>query len=347
MIDLDDMRCFVEVVECGSLSAAATRLGISKSIVSRKIARIEELLGTRLLDRTTRGIAATEAGLEFKLRSERILAEYEETLEAISEHSNEIVGELRLSAPLSFGTRHLGPVLESLACRYPRLRADASFSDRVVDLIGERFDAAIRIGNLRDSSYIARKIAPISSIIVASPAYLERNGIPKSPADLTGHECLIYTTALSPDWVFQSENRKISVRPSGRLRTDNGEMTIAWAISGLGIAHAPLFLVREALDRGDLVPLLLDYPTPEVGLYVLRPPGANTPGKVRVLIDALVENLSGKLNWRDWTCPSGSRNCEFESNTPASPFVHLAAGFQLGNRFAVFLQFSYEFIGIP
>ncbi|EAV41241.1 transcriptional regulatory protein [Stappia aggregata IAM 12614] len=301
MIDLDDMRCFVEVVDCGSLSAAATRLNISKSVVSRKIARIEDLLGTRLLDRTTRGIAPTEAGLEFKSRSERILLEYEETLEAISEHSNEIVGELRLSVPLAFGTRHLGPVLASLACRYPRLKVDASFSDRVVDLIGERFDAVIRIGHLRDSSYIARKIAPISSIVVASPTYLERNGTPQSPEDLTAHDCLIYTAALSPDWVFQSGNRKISVRPSGRLRTDNGDTTVAWAVAGLGIAHAPLFLVNEAVERGDLVPLLLDYPTPEVGLYVLRAPGANTPRKVRVLIDALVENVSGKLNWADWT----------------------------------------------
>jgi len=302
MIDLDDMRCFVEVVERGSLSAAAARLNISKSVVSRKISRIEDLLGTRLLDRTTRGIAPTEAGLEFKSRSERILSEYEDTLEAISEHSNEIVGELRLSVPLAFGTRHLGPVLGSLACRHPRLKVDVSFSDRVVDLLGERFDAVIRIGTLRDSSMIARKIAPMNSIVVASPDYLERNGMPKSPEELTRHECLIYTGALSQDWVFQSGNTDISVRPAGRLRTDNGEMIVAWAVSGLGIAHAPLFLVQEAIARGGLVPLLLDYPTPQFGLYVLRPPGANTPGKVRVLIDALVESVSGKLDWADWTC---------------------------------------------
>lgn len=302
MIELDDMKCFVEVVECGSLSGAATRLSISKSVVSRKISRIEDLLGTRLLDRTTRGIAPTEAGLEFKSRSERILSEYEDTLEAISEHSNEIVGELRLSVPLAFGTRHLGPVLGSLACRHPRLKVDASFSDRVVDLIGERFDAVIRIGTLRDSSMIARKIAPMSSIVVASPDYLERNGIPKSPEELTRHECLIYTAALSQDWVFQSGNTNISVRPNGRLRTDNGETSVAWAVAGLGIAHAPLFLVQEAVERGDLVPLLLDFPTPEFGLYVLRPPGPNAPAKVRVLIDTLVESFSGKLSWKDWTC---------------------------------------------
>ncbi|MEW4462225.1 LysR family transcriptional regulator [Roseibium algicola] len=304
MIDLDDMRCFIEVVECGSLSAAATRLGISKSIVSRRIARIEDLLGTRLLDRTTRGIAPTEAGQEFKSRSEDLLANYEDTLEAISEHSNEIVGELRLSVPLAFGTRHLGPILGSLACRHPRLKVDASFSDRVVDLIGERFDAAIRIGKLRDSSYVARKIAPINSIVVASPTYLKQNGTPQTPEDLTAHECLIYTAALSPDWIFHSGNGNISVRPSGRLRTDNGDITVAWAVAGLGIAHAPLFLVNDAVERGDLVPLLLDYPTPEVGLYVLRPPGANTPRKVRVLIDALVETFSGKLEWKGWTSPS-------------------------------------------
>ena len=151
MIELDDMRCFVEVVESGGFNRAAARLGISKSIVSRKIAKMESELGIQLLSRTTRGISPTEAGLEFKARSERILAEFEEAREALAQHRGEVVGRLRVSMPLSFGVRQVAPVLAALAESHPRLEIDVSFSDRIVDLIEGRFDAAIRIGTLRDS----------------------------------------------------------------------------------------------------------------------------------------------------------------------------------------------------
>src|SRR5215213_5636241 len=186
-MELDDLRSFVEVVESGGFGRAAARLGISKSMVSRRVARMEADLGTRLLSRTTRGIAPTEAGLDLKARGERILAELEDAREAVARHGGEIVGRLRLSVSLAFGVRHVAPVLAELAKQHPRLEMDVYYSDRIVDLIGERFDAAIRIGTLKESTLVARRIAPVRSVIVASPDYLARKGHPKSPSDLAAH----------------------------------------------------------------------------------------------------------------------------------------------------------------
>jgi DNA-binding transcriptional LysR family regulator len=295
--DLDDLRSFVEVVESGGFNRAAERLGISKSMVSRRIARLEAALGARLLSRTTRGISPTEAGLEFKARSERILADLEEAREAVAQQGGGVTGRLHLSAPLSFGTRHVAPALAEMARRHPRVELDVSYSDRTVDLIGERFDAAIRIGVLKDSSLVARKIAPVRAVLVASPDYLARQGRPGAPGDLAGHECLIYTGMTQPYWVFRAGNRTISIRPQGRLRSDSGDGILQWAMEGLGICMAPTFLVSDLVESGRLEPVLLDYALPEAGLYVVRPPGPYVPGKVRVLIDTLVERFGGEPVW--------------------------------------------------
>jgi DNA-binding transcriptional LysR family regulator len=297
MIELDDLRSFVEVVEGGGFNRAARRLGISKSIVSRRIARIEADLGTRLLSRTTRGISPTDAGLEFKARCERMLADLEEAREAVAQRGGGVVGRLRLSADVSFGVRHVAPVLAEMARRHPRLELDVSYSDRHVDLIAEHFDAAIRIGALKDSSLVARRIAPVRAMVVASPDYLARNGRPGTPGDLATHECLIYTGSMEVDWPFRSGKRWIAIRPNGRLRSDSGEAMLQWAIAGLGIAAAPSFVVSEAIENGTLEPLLPDYPMPEFGIYVVRPPGSYVPGKVRALIDTLVENFGGEAPW--------------------------------------------------
>jgi DNA-binding transcriptional LysR family regulator len=297
VVELDDLRSFVEVVESGGFGRAARRLSISKSIVSRRIARLEAELGTPLLSRTTRGISPTEAGLRFKARSERILAELEEAREEVARQGGGAVGRLRLSAPLSFGVRHVAPVLAEIASGHPRLEMDVSYSDRMVDLIAERFDAAIRIGALKDSSLIARRIAPVRAVLVASPDYVERSGRPGTPADLAGHECLIYTGSSERDWVFRKGKRSISIRPEGRLRTDSGEAILQWAVAGLGIALLPSFIVANAIASGNLAPLLLDYTLPEAGIHVVRPPGSSVPGKVRVLIDTLVARFGGEPVW--------------------------------------------------
>jgi DNA-binding transcriptional LysR family regulator len=298
MPELDDIRAFVEVAETGGFSRAARRLGVSKSIVSRRLARLEADLGAQLLSRTTRGVSATEAGTEYKARAERILADLDEAHEAVAQQSGDVVGRLRLSVPLSFGTTHLAPVLAELASRHPRLAIEAAYSDRFVDLIAERFDAAIRLGTLKDSSLVARRIAAIRGIVVASPAYLARAGRPEVPDDLTGHACLLYTDAANGvQWRFRAGRRWVAVRPEGRFRADNGEALMHAAIAGLGIAVLPTFLAAAAIERGAIEPLLLDYPLPEGGLYVVRPPGAQVPGKLRVLIDLLLERFGGEPYW--------------------------------------------------
>ena len=253
-------------------------LGLSKSIVSRRIARMEAELGTRLLARTTRGISPTEAGLDFKARSEKILAEFDEAREAVAHQGGEVVGRLRLSAPLSFGVRHVAPVLAQMARRHERLELDVSYSDRIVDLIGERFDAAIRIGALKDSEPRRPPARAGARRRRREPAYLARHGRPGVPGDLAAHECLLYTGRTVAEWQFRVGKRLVSVRPDG-LRSDSGEAMLQWAIAGLGIAVVPSFLVTDSIDSGALEPLLLDYPAPEFGIFVVRPPGATSPAR--------------------------------------------------------------------
>lgn len=311
---LDDLRSFVEVARAGGLNRAARRLGLSKSVVSRQVARLEAELGVRLLTRSTRGVGMSEAGSAFLARIERILDDLEDAREAVALQAGAVVGRLRLSVPLSFGVRHIAPVLADLAVRHPGLELDVSYSDRLVDPIGERFDAAIRIGMLRDSSLVARRLAPVRAVLVASPAYLDRRGRPREPADLAGHDCLIYTGRADPDWRFRVGKRWVKVRPEGRLRSDSGDAIIQWARAGLGIADAPSFLVGEAIDEGALEPLLLDYPTGAFGIHVVRPPGAHVPAKVRVLIETLVEHFADQPSWERclaraehrWRAPLGS-----------------------------------------
>lgn len=307
MIELEDLRSFVEVAESGGLNRAAARSGISKSILSRRISRLEADLGTRLLSRSTRGISLTEAGIGFKTRCDRILAELEEARDAVAQQGRSVHGRLRLSAPLSFGVRCLSPVLAELARLYPALELDVSYSDQVIDLIGERFDAAVRIGSLRDSALVARRIAPTRSVLAASPEYLARYGRPNSPEDLTGHECLIYTGRVVPEWQFKSGKRSISIRPEGRLKSDSGEAILQWALAGLGIADAPSFLVADAIGSGALEPLLMQYPAPEYGIYVVRPPGPYVPRKVRVLIDLLLERFKTSIMQDQCLLTSGDR----------------------------------------
>jgi DNA-binding transcriptional LysR family regulator len=297
MIEMEDMRSFAEVVEAGGFSRAAKRLGISKSIVSRRIAKLEAELGVRLLSRTTHGVSATEAGLDFKARVDRIVGEFDEAREAMAHQQGEVVGRLRLTAPVTFGTRHVAPLLAEMSERHPRLEIDLSLSDRKVDLVAERFDAAVRIGTLEDSSLVVRRLAPVRSALVASPDYLAEFGYPETPQDLVRHQCLAHAGEAAADWTFRSGKRWVSVRPQSRLRADNGETILEWAIAGSGIAQLPTFLLADAIERQQLLPVLTAFPTPEVGLYVLRPPGHVVPGKVRALVDLLVARFGGEPVW--------------------------------------------------
>lgn len=294
MLDLEDVQTFAEVAESGGLTRAAERLGLSKSIVSRRLSRLEAALGARLLARTTRGVSLTEAGAAFLRHAEAMVVEMEAAREAVSQ-GDELQGRLRLSAPLSFGATHLGPVLAEFALRHPRLTVQASYSDRYVDLIGERFDAAIRIGRLPDSSLIARRIAPISIAVVASPGYLARHGEPQTPQDLQGRDAIGQPDEI---WRFGAGTQTVAIRPRLRLQADSGQALVAAAVAGVGVAMLPTFLCGPAISAGELIPLLQDQPIPEAGLYVVRPPPAEpAPRKVRRLIELLLERFGGEPVW--------------------------------------------------
>lgn len=299
MGELDDLLTFVRVVETGGLSRAAERLGVSKSVVSRRLDRLERDLNVRLLQRSTRGVRPTEAGLAFEARCSRILSELEEARSEVSGGDGRLSGSLRLAAPVSFGWRHLGPALAAFAAAHERLLLDVSYEDRRVDLIGEGFDAAVRIGVPADSRLVARRLAAIRLVLVASPDYLARRGTPTEPADLPGHVALNASHTQPEDslWRFKVGTRWLSVHPATiRMRADNGEALMEAAAAGLGLAILPTFIAANAIRTGRLVPVLRSFPLTEAELFVLRPPGPAS-AKLRALIDHLAVRFGPEPQW--------------------------------------------------
>jgi DNA-binding transcriptional LysR family regulator len=293
MPDLEDIRTFVEVAESGSLTRAASRLGMSKSMVSRRLARLEAELGAPLLARTTRGMSLTEAGGDFRPYAERMVAELQSARDALS-RQGQATGRLRVAAPMSFGTTHLAPLLAELALRNPGLEINASYSDRLVDLVREGFDVAVRLGMLADSTLIARRISTMRALLVASPGYLARRGVPRTPADLAGHDVIPHGDSV---WEFRRDGRAVSFRPRGRYVADSGMAELAGVIAGLGISMMPAFLAAPAFERGEIVRLLEDWAVPEAGIYVVRPPPAEpVPHKIRALTEIMLERF-GRDDW--------------------------------------------------
>jgi len=286
-MDLEDLRTFVEVADAGGVSLAARRLGVSKSIVSRRLFRLEAELGVQLLARTTRGAALTEAGVTFRDHAARVCAEIDIARESLLP-AGDLRGQLRIAAPLSFGTTHLAPVLAELARRHPRLNLLASYSDRFVDIVGEGFDCAVRVGYLSDSNLIARRIGPVSGRLVASPDYIKEHGSPETPDELLTHQALMQGTEA---WNLIDGNKVLTVHPQGRYKADNGAALAAAAIAGLGIAALPDFLTETALASGALVPVMSHYPLPEGGIFIVRPLGRHPARKIRALTEILIEHF--------------------------------------------------------
>jgi DNA-binding transcriptional LysR family regulator len=293
-LDIEDLRTFVEVADAGGISTAARRLGVSKSIVSRSLVRLETELGIQLLARTTRGAALTEAGSTFRDHAARACAEIDLARETILP-AGHLCGRLRVAVPLTFGPTHLAPVLADMARQHPQLHIDTSYTDRFVDLIAEGFDCAIRIGYLPDSNLIARRVGPIYGKLVASPDYIHAHGSPEMPDDLLSHQALMQGTEA---WQFMDGDRIVTVRPHGRFKADNGTALAAAALAGLGIAWIPDGITQEHLASGALVPVMTRYPPPPAGVYVIRPPGHLPARKIRVLTDMLIEcfDRAPKLN---------------------------------------------------
>lgn len=286
-MDFEDLRTFVDVADAGGVSAAARRLGVSKSIVSRRLFRLEAELGVQLLARTTRGAALTEAGVTFREHAARVRAEIDAALETILP-AGELRGRLRIAAPLSLGPTHLAPVFADMALRHPLLHVQASYSDRFVDIIGEGFDCAIRVGYLSDSNLIARRVGALTGTLVASPDYIRAHGAPETPDDLLSHQALMQGTEA---WQFMDGDKVISIHPQGRFKADNGTALVVAAVAGLGIAWLPDHLTKSYLDSGALVGVMSRYPVPTAGIFVVRPPGQHPTRKVRVLTELLIERF--------------------------------------------------------
>jgi DNA-binding transcriptional LysR family regulator len=283
-MDTEDLRTFVDVADAGGVSSAARRLGVSKSIVSRRLFRLEAELGVQLLARTTRGAALTEAGVTFREHAARVCAEIDTALETIMP-AGKLRGRLRIAAPLS---THLAPVFAEMARRHPMLHVHASYSDHFVDIIGEGFDCAIRVGYLSDSNLIARRVGPVHGKLVASPDYIREHGIPETPDELLAHQALMQGTET---WQFVDGDKTVSIHPQGRFKADNGTALAAAAVAGLGIAWLPDHLIEGYLDSGSLVPVMTRYPVPTAGMFVVRPPGQHSARKVRVLTELLIEHF--------------------------------------------------------
>lgn len=283
-MDIEDLRTFVEVADAGGLTSAARRLGLSKSIVSRRLARLEQDLGVQLLARSTRGAALTEAGVTLRDHAARACAEVDAAREAILPEG-ELRGRLRVAVPLTFGPTHFAHVFAEMARRHPHLHIHTSYSDRFVDLIAEGYDCAIRLGHLPDSNLIARRIGPIHGTLVASPDYIAEHGAPETPDALIAHQALMQGTE---SWQFLDGGTTVTLRPQGRFKADNGTALVAAALAGLGIAYLPEGLIREHLASGALVPVMTRHPIRPAGIYVVRPPGQHPARKVRILIEMLI-----------------------------------------------------------
>lgn len=284
-VEIDDLRTFVEVADAGGITPAAQRLGVSKSMVSRRIARLEAELGVQLIARTTRGIALTEEGATFRDHAARISLEIDAARETILP-AGELRGRIRVAAPLSFGPTHFAPVLSQMARRHPQLQVTSCYTDRFVDLITEGFDCAIRIGYLPDSNLVARRVGPLYARFVASPDYVAANGSPETPDELSKHEALMQGTE---SWQVTDGDQVLNIRPRGRFKADNGVALLAAALEGLGIARLPNGLTDQHVASGALVEVMAKHPPPTAGIFVVRPPGQHPAKKVRVLTEMLIE----------------------------------------------------------
>ncbi len=292
--DLEALAIFAKVVEMRSIAAAATELGLSSPTVSKALSRLEKRLGARLLNRTSRRLALTDAGRQLSERARQLVADAEAAENDCLAQSAVPRGLVRLAAPMSFGLREVAPILPDFMARWPEVSVDLHLSDALVDLIGDGFDAALRLGSLSDSSLIARRLCASARYTVAAPSYLERRGRPSHPAELADHVCLGYTYLATPDvWRFtNAAGKEVAVKPKGPLRANNGDALVPALIAGFGIGDLPEFIVKEALADGRLERVLTDWLTPQGSLYLVTPPGGPRPARVEALGDFLSQRLS-------------------------------------------------------
>ncbi len=301
MDKLTAMSVFTRVVERGSFTAAAEDLRLSRAMTSKHVQDLEALLGVGLLNRTTRRISLTEEGRHYHALCVQILADIAEAEQSVAERQAEPQGTLRLNTAVSFGTHHIAPAIVDFTARHPKVRVDMTLVDRVVDLVDEGYDLAIRIGTLASSSLIARRLAPCRLVVCAAPDYLARHGRPVHPADLAGHNCLGYTYgALTDAWRFIGPAGETTVPIRGNLQINNGDALRSAALRGHGVVLLPTFIIGADLSVGTLERVLPDYSPPDMGIHAVYPPGRHLPAKVRSFIDFLAQRFGEDPEWDAW-----------------------------------------------
>jgi len=296
---LTGLEVFAKVASAGSFSAAGRVMGLSQSMVTKHIAALEARLGIKLLHRSTRRLSLTDAGRSYLEASVRVLADLDAADSVVSADRFEPRGLLRLNVPVSFGVRQIAPLLPEFATRHPLITIELGLNDRLVDLVEEGWDVAIRIGNLSDSSLIARRIAPCRIAVCAAPSYLQAHGTPRSVAELARYNCLGYTLSRwtgANRWMF-GKRAEIAVDVSGNLRANNGDALLAASIAGQGVIYQPTFIAAADICAGRLVAIELDHPTVEVGIHAVFLSDHHPAAKVRAFVDFLVERFAPEPPW--------------------------------------------------
>ena len=308
MDTLNAMKLYCRIFDAGQLSIAADQLNLSKGAVSKQLAKLEAHLGGRLLNRTTRRLTPTEAGIAFYERAKQILESVEEAECVVTGLTTEPSGTLKINAPMSFGLLHMGELLAKYQQRYPKVTIDITLHDRQIDLIEEGYDLALRIATLKDSSLIARKLAPCHLVKCASPAYLEKYGEPQKPRDLKNHQCLLYAYSDSvKSWTFEDkQGKKQLVSVDGPLIANNGNLICDAIVNGMGIARLPTFIIGDAIRNGDAKIILDDWRAKPEDISLLYPSSRHLSAKVRTFVDFAVEHfrpLKGEVNYWDRELP--------------------------------------------
>lgn len=289
------METFVAVTMRGSLTAAAASEGVAPAVVSRRMDALEERLGVKLMVRTTRKVTLTFEGSAFLEDCQRILRDVGDAEAAVSLGGVKAWGHLRITAPAGFGRRHVAPLLMQLLTDNPEINAHLDLSDRSVDLVNEGVDCAVRIGELVDSALVAVRLGEMRRVVVASPAYLQRQGVPRRLEDLAAHRCLLLTTQSG--WDFRDAGRAVSIKPGGPFICNDGAVLHDWAQAGMGLAWRSLWEVGDDLRCGRLVSVLDDYAAPPVGIHAVFPQRRHLPLRVRLFIDLLKENYGRPDYW--------------------------------------------------
>ena len=299
-LKLDGIVSFVAIAESGSISEAARRLQLAKSVVSERLAELERTLGATLLHRTTRRLNLTEDGAAFLERATRIVREVEDASADMTERRGTLSGPMRISAPVTFGRMHLGPALYPFLAQHPAIELTLEFDDRRVDAAADGFDAVVRHGPLLDSRLVAWKLAPSRRVLVASPAYLKRHGTPGNVQQLQDHRGIFYTNRGVADWRFESPEGAVIVRAKAALRLNNGDVMHDAVVAGLGLGLMPSFIAGESLRQGVLQVVDIGLEAPQEWLYVAHPEGRRASAKLRALVEWLRSAFGEPPYWEQW-----------------------------------------------